>query len=584
MDVGSGHLGLCRRRQPSPINRLAVRFSNIQSGIAMKRSAAVTLSLCFAVGMGILSLTAQLPNTGWTTYHGQYSGNRYSTLTAINSTNVGGLKVIWQFPVPAAYNEAGLETTPLVSGSTMYFTSTNSVYAYNLRNGRLLWSFLRAPSPRLREGGYNRGVALGAGSVFVTTDSAHLISLNSATGALQWETVVADYRQNYSCTAAPLYLSGPQLVVTGVSGGDSGVRGFLAAYRADNSPSNNNQSPVWQFYTTPASPSDPLASSWGTGAVLPHGCGATWTTGTYDSATNVLYWGVGNPCRDYNGDDRQGANLYTASVLALNPSTTDPNGQLLWHFQFTPHGLWDYDGTNVPILVDATWQGVPRHLLFNANRNGFFYVLDRGTGGYLAGFPFVNNLNWATGLTASGKPISNPAAVPTSSGALACPGATGATNWMAAAFSPATSLFYVRALEYCSIFIKGRLKPWQKGQEFEGGTTTAPPGMIPENYLYAFSPFDQQPCPQTPCPLDLAWSYLEGTRVGAVGGVLATAGNLVFAAEGTALTALDATSGQPLWTQQGSTGSIRSSPMTYQLDGNQYVAIAATTSVLVYGL
>ncbi|MGO4879891.1 MAG: pyrroloquinoline quinone-dependent dehydrogenase [Bryobacteraceae bacterium] len=552
----------------------------------MKRLVA-TLSILIAACQGNLPLTAQSSNTGWTTYHGQYTGNRYSTLATINTANVSGLKVIRSFPAPSAYNPNGLEGTALVSGSTMYFTSTNSIYAYNLANGQLLWSFQRAPTPGLVTNaaqGYNRGVALSADSVFLATDNAHLLSFNALTGAQQWETVIADSTQNYGSTGAPLYLPALNLVIVGVSGGDAGVRGFLAAYQANNGSSLNNQLPVWQFYTTPASPSDPLAATWGSGAVLPHGCGATWTTGTYDSVTNVLYWGVGNACRDLNGDDRPGANLYTSSVLALNPSTSNPSGQLLWYFQFTPHGLWDYDGANVPMLVDATWQGASRNLMFHANRNGFFYVLDRGTGQYLAGFPFVNNLTWATGLDASGTPTVNPAAIPNQSGALACPSVSGGTNWMANAFSPVTSLFYVHALEYCNVFKKGALKPWQAGKAFEGGTTSPPPGMTAQNVLYAFNPFNQQPCSQTPCPLNLAWSYPESGGPGSVGGVLATAGGLVFTAAGRYLKALDASNGQLLWSHTAGSEALKSSPMTYQFNGKQFVAIATATTMQVYGL
>jgi alcohol dehydrogenase (cytochrome c) len=546
----------------------------------------IPLALCIGVAV---FLPAQSSYVGWTTYHGQYFGNRYSTLTAINTGNVSGLRPIVSFKPPSANNPSGLETTPLVSGSTMFLTSTNSVYAYDLANGQSRWSFQRAPSPGVVQdagSGYNRGVAMSSDSIFLATDNAHLLSLNRTTGALQWETTVADYSQNYGITAAPLYLPGPNLVVTGVSGGDSGIRGFLAAYNAGNSASNNNQAPVWKFYTTPGSLSDPGGSTWGSGAVLPHGCGATWTTGTYDSAANILYWGVGNPCRDFNGDDREGDNLYTSSVLALNPSSTNPGGELLWYFQFTPHGLWDADGANVPMLANASWQGAARNLLFHANRNGFFYVLDRGTGEYLAGFPFVNNLTWATGLDATGRPVVNPAAIPTTAGTMACPPVSGATNWGSSAFSPNTSLFYVQALEYCNVYTKGPLRPWKAGYGFDGGYTGAPPGMTPQKYVYAFNPLNQRACPQTSCPLSLAWSYPEaGSKTAAMGGVLATAGGLVFVAEDSgALSALDASNGNLLWTHTVGNQTWKSSPMTYLLDGKQYVAIATPGSVVVYGL
>jgi len=268
----------------------------------------------------------------------------------------------------------------------------------------------------------------------------------------------------------------------------------------------------------------------------------------------------------------------------LNPATANPAGELLWYFQFTPHGLWDYDGANVPMLVDATWQGASRKLLFHANRNGIFYVLDRGTGQYLAGFPFVNTLNWATGLSAKGRPIVNSAAVPTTAGSLACPGTAGATNWQSSVYSPATSLFYVQALEYCDTYTKGPLNAWQPGRAFNGGHAAPPTGMTPQKYVYAFNPFTQTTCTQMPCPPSLAWTYAQTASPGTMGGLLATAGGLVFVAEdGGALSALDASTGQRLWTRAG-TSAWKSSPMTYQVNGKQYVAIATPGAVTVYGL
>jgi alcohol dehydrogenase (cytochrome c) len=292
-------------------------------------------------------------------------------------------------------------------------------------------------------------------------------------------------------------------------------------------------------------------------------------TGTYDSATNIVYWGIGNPCRNFNGDDRQGDNLYTSSVVALNAST----GALQWYFQFTPHNLWDYDGANTPMLIDTTWQGQPRSLLFQANRNGYFYVLDRGTGQYLSSFPFVTNLNWSSGLDPNGRPIVNSAAIPTTTGATVCPSVVGATNWMSSAYSPQTGLFYLHALEQCDVVVKGKLQQWQAGQLFEGGYSYTAQGAW-GMHLRALNPATNA----------IAWDTAEGLP-SSNGGVLATAGGLVFAAQsGGSFSAFDASVGTQLWTYAPGNKVWKASPMTYELNGKQFVAIANPGGVLVFGL
>jgi len=384
---------------------------------------------------------------------------------------------------------------------------------------------------------------------------------------LQWETIIADYTQNYGTTAAPLYLPALNLVVSGVSGGDSGVRGFLAAYDA------NTGNQVWQFFTTPSWSGDPLAATWGDGSVLPHGGGAPWTTGTFDTATNILYWGVGNPSPEYDGSGRQGDNLYTSSVLALSAAT----GALIWNFQFTPHNVWDYDGTGTPMLVTAQWQGTSRNLMFQANRNGYFYVLDRGTGQYLAGSPFVKNLTWTTGLDSNGRPTVNAASVPSAIGAPACPDQLGATNFQSVAYHPGTGLFYVQAREGCSVFTIGDPgAEWRPGAEYPGGVATQTTSMPPQKHLRAINPVTGS----------LVWDYAEQGYGGSFGGVLATAGGLVFFGDDSgALSAANANTGALLWTYVSTSKKpIKASPMTYESNGQQFVAIAMPSSVTVFGL
>jgi len=523
---------------------------------------ATVLVLAFAV-----LTSTQTPGTApWTTYNGQLTGNRFSSLSVINTGNVATLRPVNSFTIPS---NTSLETTPIVLGYTMWVTGTNSVTAYNLTNGQPVWSFSRPPTRGVTQdaaSGTNRGVAIGPNAVFYATDNAHLIALNAGTGAVQWETVMADYTQNYGATSAPLYLPGPNLVVSGVSGGDSGVRGFLAAYDA------NSGNPIWQFYTTPSGPSDPLAATWGDGSVLPHGCGATWMTGSYDTSTNVLYWGVGNPCPDYNGDNRQGANLYTSSVIALNAST----GALQWYFQFTPHNVWDFDGAATPILVNANWQGQPRNLLMHANRNGYFYVLDRGTGQFLSASPFVNNLTWATGIDTSGNPIVNSAAIPTTSGVVACPSTQGAHNWESMAYSPVTSLFYVQAREACGVYAKrSPTVGWQAGMAYPGGITSSSASVTSQKHLRAINPSTGA----------IVWDYPEQGYASSMGGVLATAGGLVFFGDDSgAISAANASTGSLLWSYNLPGKGITSSPMTYEANKSQFIAIAAPNRVLVFGL
>ena len=530
----------------------------------MLKSCCLTCALLLAIPV----LEAQTQQSlGWTTYNGSPSGNRLSPLSLINTSNVASLQLLRSFAIP---NPSTLEVTPLVNNGVMFVAAVNSVYSFNLVTGKPGWSFMRPPTPGVVQdagSGINRGAAASPGGIFISTDNAHLLSLNPTTGALQWETVMADYTQNYGTTAAPLYLSGPNLVISGVSGGDSGVRGFVAAYDA----ATGDQ--VWQFYTTPSGPSDPLAATWGDGLILPHGCGATWLTGTFDQTSNTLYWGVGNPCPDFDGDNRQGADLYTSSVLALNAST----GALLWYYQFTPHNLWDYDGTPTPLLVDTNWQGVPRNLLMHANRNGYFYVLDRTTGQYLAGYPFVENLNWSMGLDSSGQPMMNTAATPTTTGATVCPGQQGANNYQSVAYSPTTGLFYVQALESCTVYVKESLPiGWLAGQEYGGGMAATATSIAPQKHLRAINPVTGA----------IAWDYAQQGYGQTYGGVMATAGGLVFFGDDNgSFSAVNAATGVPLWSYRDPAGKgMKSSPMSFELNGKQYVAIAFRSVVDVFGL
>ncbi len=370
---------------------------------------------------------------------------------------------------------------------------------------------------------------------------------------------MADWRQNYGATSAPLVVG--NLVVSGISGGDEGVRGFLAAY------DRTSGKEVWRFWTVPAR-GEPGSETWGRGTTIERGCAATWLTGTWDPDLQTLYWPTGNPCPDYDGAERQGDNLYSDSILALDPAT----GRLKWHFQYTPHDLWDWDAQQPPVLIDTTWDGRPRQLLLHANRNGFFYVLDRTSGALLLAKPFVKKLTWARGIGADGRPLLNPDQAPTADGRTVCPAVEGATNWFSTSFSPSTSLYYVQALEKCTVYARTP-ETWRAGQSFYGGSTRQD-GETGQKVLRAIDVKTGA----------IAWELPQTGRGSSWGGTLATAGGLVFLGEDSgALMAVDAATGAPLWQFQTNV-QWKASPMTYVFDGRQHVAVAAGPNIMAFRL
>ncbi len=495
----------------------------------------------------------------WPTYHGHMSGNRHSPLRQIHSGNVGTLGPRWIFTLRGSTR---LEVTPVVAGGVMYVTAVNEVFALDARTGRQIWHYQRPRTKGLSgdaAGGINRGVAIYGDRLFLVTDNAHLLALSRTTGELIWDVTMADSNQNYGATSAPLIAG--DLVVSGTSGGDEGIRGFLAAYR----PSNGER--VWRFWTIPA-PGEPGSETW-VGKAIEHGCGSAWLTGTYDPQTRTLYWPTGNPCPDYNGDERKGDNLYSDSVVALDAAT----GKLQWYYQFTPHDLHDWDSQQTPMLVDAEYQGSKRRLLLQANRNGFFYVLDRATGKPLLAKPFVKLLTWASGIGSDGRPQLVPGAEPSPAGTKACPAVEGATNWMSTAFNPQTGLFYVMALEKCNIYVKSDAV-WKPGESYYGGGTRDIPGEPGKKYLRAIDIHTGE----------VVWEYPQVGRATSWGGVLSTAGGLVFFGEDSgAFAAVDAATGKPCWRFQTSQ-NWKASPMTYMAGGRQFVAVAAGPNIIAFGL
>ena len=513
------------------------------------------LHLLRTIGGQTRAVTSQ---ADWTSYNGGPGGSRYSPLTHINTRNASTLAPVWMFSL---HNTNNLQVTPVVSDGVMYVTAANECYALDAGSGREIWHYQRARTIGLvgnAAGGINRGVSVAGDRLFMVTDHAHIIALNKWTGALVWETEMADWRQNYNATGAPL--PGGNLVVTGTSGGDEGVRGFVAAF------DRATGKEVWRFWTTPTR-GEPGSETW-QGKGLDHPAGTTWMTGTYDASLDTIYWTVGNPGPDLIGDDRLGDNLYTDSVVALDAKT----GKLKWHFQFTPHDVWDYDAQETPALVDAVWDGQPRKLMVQANRNGFFYVLDRTNGKFLFGTQYVKSVTWATGLDANGRPLRATDMEPSLTGRRVCPSLDGASNWYSTSFNPITNLYYVQTNDKCGIFTRVP-SDWEAGKGFMGGSFAPAP----------------EPAQRLLRAIDIrtgraVWTLPQTGTVNSWGGVLSTAGGVViFGEDSGALMAADAANGRPLWHFQ--TNALwKASPMTYMFDNRQYIAVAAGSNIIAFGL
>ncbi len=498
--------------------------------------------------------------TDWTSYNGDFSGNRYSKLDQISKSKVAGLAPSWMFTISDA---PYLETTPVVVEGIMYLTSANQCYAVDAGSGRELWHFHRDRTKGVGGGGgggINRGIAWSGDRIFMATDNAHLLSLNRFNGEVEWESVLADWQQNYDTTSAPLIAG--DLVISGTAGGEGGARGFLAAF------DKATGKEVWRFWTVPA-PGEPGSETW-KGKAIAHGGAVTWFTGSYDASAEVIYWQTGNPGPDYNGKEREGDNLYSDSVIALDRKT----GKLKWYYQFTPHDTHDWDATEPLLLVDTIWHGQPRKLLLTANRNGFFYLFDRQEGQLLLAKPFVKKLNWATGIGPDHRPVLATPEKVGANGTKVCPSQDGATNWYSSAFSPKTGLFYFQTLEKCDVYTDDGPVEWEQGKGYLGGSQRTAPGEVPQKFLRALDIQTGK----------IAWEYPEAGHGETWGGALATAGGLVFFCEDSGLfMALDADSGKPLWNFR-SNQNWKASPMTYQFDGKQYVTIASGQTVTSFAL
>jgi alcohol dehydrogenase (cytochrome c) len=494
----------------------------------------------------------------WMTYSGNYEAHRFSPLAQLTPANAAGMKTIWTYQ---AHDAGRFETTPLVFDGVMYITEPPTVVtALDLRTGRPLWRWERALPRDLQTIGFgrvNRGVAALGDMIYVGTLDAHLVALDAKSGAVRWDSEVADYKSGHCVTVAPLAIDGK--IITGIAGGEAGIRGFIDAYDA------KTGKRLWRFWTIPG-PGEPGFDSWKAADSWKTGGGSTWATGSYDPVEKTVYWGVGNPGPDWNGDPRPGDNLYTCSLVALDAET----GKLKWYFQFTPHDTHDWDATEIPVLLDTVIRGKPRKVVAMANRNGFYYVLDRTSGEFLTGTAYAKQ-TWAKGLDDSGRPMVLPNTEPSEAGTLVWPSLQGSTNWFSPSYDAGRKQFYVAVREMSSIYYKGEAE-YKPGTFFAGGGERALNGDDAWGAIRA---------------LDVAtgarkWEFKLQSPPWV--GVLGTAGGLVFGGsdEGN-FYALDAMTGKPVWDFQTG-GSMASNPISFLIDGKQRVAIAAGHAIFVFGL
>jgi alcohol dehydrogenase (cytochrome c) len=483
----------------------------------------------------------------WLTYYGAYDGQRYSGLEQITTANVKDLKTAWIFQAgviglqanPATYS---FEAAPIVVDGVMFLSGWDGyVWALDATNGDLLWRYRHAiplDTP-LCCGNVNRGVAVAQGKVFFSTLNGHLLALDARTGRLLWDTAFADVRAGESATAAPLVVK--NLVIAGSSGAEYGVRGHIDAFRIDSGQR------VWRRYNVPK-PGETGGETWGNDAAWQRGGGSSWITGTYDPELDLVYWGTGNPGPDFDGSVRPGNNLFTSSVIAFDPD----DGSLRWHYQWTPHDIWDYDGVNENILFEQDG----RKLLAHFDKNGYLFILDRTNGQFVRAVEF-GRVTWGTIDPRTG--VVTPRITPTKEGTEICPGPAGLKEWPHASYSRATGLLYTPVVEACADY---KLIPqtFKEGMAYWGGETSVM-GKQQWGHIKAFDPATGRE----------VWSWKAAHPI--LASVLTTAGNLVFGGEPSGkFNAFNARTGELLWSFQTGSG-IHSNPITYSVAGKQYIAV-----------
>jgi alcohol dehydrogenase (cytochrome c) len=543
--------------------------------VLRRLAAAVVVALASATAEGLVAQAAGgAPATGttvtyddilqglsdptrWLTYSGDYTGQRHSPLTQINVDNVHRLSPVWTFQTGTMTRGRGFETTPLVVDGVLYVTGSNNLaWALDARTGRPFWQYRRNLPDDLTYGAsapVNRGFGILGDRLFMVTLDAHLLALDRVTGGVLWDVELADYRVGFAATLAPLVIDGK--VIVGISGGEYAIRGFVDAY----DPETGDR--LWRWHSVP-SPGEPGSETWPDDPdVLARGGGGTWMNGSYDPELDLIYWGVGNPNPDYYGDDRPGDNLYTNSLVALDAET----GELRWHYQFTPHDLHDWDSNHVPVLADIEIGGELRRVVMLANRNGFFYVLDRTTGELLLGTPF-SNTTWAREIGPDGRPII------LNDGSQGClPDPWGSTNFYPPSFDPNLELFFLTARETCATFVpeEPEIVP---GRSSFGGVVW----IDQEQGYSALRALDVRTG-------ELEWEFEYPSPTFA--GVTTTASGLVFAGdhEGNFI-AFESATGRDLWHYQTGSRIWGAAAMTHMLDGRQYVLIPSGTTLVAFAL
>ena len=497
----------------------------------------------------------------WLSYSRSLDGQRYSPLSQITPANVKNLELQW---VWQARSLEKFESTPIVVDGILYtIQAPNDVVALDASTGRVFWTFPYTPAPEARPccGRVNRGLAILGDTLYMGTLDAHLIAIDAKSGKLLWNTTMANAADRYVITHAPLVVK--DKIIVGTAGGDNPTRGSIAAFDA------KTGAELWRFYTIPG-PGEPGHETWA-GDSWKTGGAALWNIGAYDPASNLTYWGIGNPAPDTNGDARLGDNLYSDCVVALDADT----GELKWYYQFTPHDEFDYDSTQVPVLADIQYQGRPRKVMLWANRNGLWYVLDRATGEFLLGKPFTK-VTWMTGFDERGRPMRVPLSTDNANPTLIMPHTLGGTNWYPPSYSPHTGLFYIPGWENSGERV---VKNNGFGRSL-GNTPMAQVNLQPnykteqEGYgvVRAFDPKTGEK----------KWEYKMNDITWA--GILTTASDLLFSGgrEGY-FYALDARTGDLLW-KASLGGQVNSAPMSYSVNGRQYISVNAGTAMFVYAL
>ncbi|MEO7145099.1 MAG: acido-empty-quinoprotein group A [Bryobacteraceae bacterium] len=537
----------------------------------------ILLPVCFGLLTGALpaqtldpALLTKPATNAWPTYNGDYSGRRFSTLTQIDQSNVKHLTLAWvtraiagpgfgtivggEGPAPSesAGSPSSIKATPLMVNGILYFANPDNAYAVDARSGRVLWHYYWKTRGGIHIG--NRGMGMYGNWLFFETPDNYLVSLEAATGKERWHVEIADVKQEYFSTPAPVIIGNHVLVGTG---GDSlDVPGFLEARDPETG------SLQWKWWSEPLKKGDPGADTWPSEYSMRHGGGMTWSPGTYDPELHLYYLGTGNPNPVESGRGREGEDLFTCSIVALNIDT----GKMAWYFQASPHDTHDWDAVQTPVLIDGTFQGKPRKMLAQASRNGYFFLLDRTNGKNLLTAPMIDTINWSKGIDAKGQPIPNPAKEATVDGVLVSPNSGGATNWPSPSFDPQTGLFYVGTSEAFSEFYLTDTDPHPEGY------AAAERGV--DSYGGTLRAIDYQTG-------KTVWAHHYPTGGGATG-MLTTAGKLLFSGDSSQhLIAFDPANGEILW-HAGLTSSVSNGPETYMLDGQQYVLVGAGDSLFAF--